>query len=102
MYSRSRRIKCQIAHYEERRPKIGLARHTERLPQGRLDHRHKERRKEERNSSEDGALAFHILAPIILEYLIDNPVPASLGGNVAGPLSMRVVLQPQKYSLRVL
>jgi len=78
------------AHYEAS-PKSPCP-HNRTTAQGRLDHSPQERRKEERNSSEDGALAFHILrlAPIILEYLIDNPVPASLGGNVAGPLSMRV------------
>src|SRR5712692_9330772 len=85
--------------HDEKGRQNRLARHAERLPQRRLDHRHKECRKEERNRSEDGALAFHVLASIIFEYLIDDSVPASLGGDVAGPLSMRVVLQPQKTSL---
>src|SRR5258706_12341490 len=82
-------------HHKER-DQNRLARHAERLPQRRLDHCHKERRKKKRNRGEDGALALHIFAPIILKYLIDDPVPASLGGDVAGSLRMRVVVQPKK------
>src|SRR5258706_7881547 len=76
-------------HHEERNQN-GLACHPERLPQGRLDHRHKERREKERNGGKDGALSFHVLAPVILEYLVDDPIPPRLGGYIAGPLRVAV------------
>src|SRR6266576_4391225 len=85
--------------YHEESHQNRLAHYAKRLPQRRLDHCYKERRKEKSDRGEDGALALHVLAPIILEYLIDDPVPASLGSDIAGPLSMRVVVQSEESCL---
>jgi hypothetical protein len=83
----------------EERSQNHLAGQAKGLPHRRLDHRYQKGGKEERHGGEDGALALHVFAPVIFEYLIDDPIPAGLGGDLAGPLGMRVFVQTQKCAL---
>src|SRR5260370_20179893 len=70
--------------------------YTKRLPEWRLNHRHKKCGEKERDGGEDCPLALHVLVPIILEDLIDDPIPARLGGKIGGSLRVRIVVQAQK------
>src|SRR5207253_1203715 len=71
---------------------------TKRLPQWRFDHRHEKRRKKERDSCEDRPLPLMILASIILQNLIDDPVPARLSRDVAGALCVRIIRSENRTS----
>ena len=50
-------------------------------------------------SVRDAILIGLVLASIILEYLIDDPIPTRLRGNVAGPFGMWVIVQAEKGTL---
>src|SRR5205807_7708096 len=76
---------------DEQRRKNRPADKTKRLPQRWLDHGNKERREKQRHRGENGSLPRRIFAPIVLQDLIDDSIPTSLRGDVAGALRVRIV-----------
>src|SRR5260370_29046630 len=70
--------------------------YTKRLPEWRLNHRHKKSGEKERDGGEDYPLALQVLLPIILEGLIDDPIPAPPVAKTVRSLHGRVVVQAPK------
>src|SRR5713226_8691172 len=75
----------------EQRSKDCLARQTERLPQGRLDHGHKKCREKKRDGSENRPLSLANLSPIIFQNLVYDSVPTRLRRNGARALCVWIV-----------
>src|SRR5258708_36757976 len=83
-------------HHLERAVPEGRCAPSKRPPKRGRGHRQKERREKDRNGGKDGARSFHVLAPVILEYLVDDPMPPGLGGYIAGPLRVGVIVHAKE------
>src|ERR1700687_3823657 len=65
--------------------------YTERLPEWRFNHRHKKCGEKKRDGGENRALPLLVLSAIVFQNLVDYPIPARLGGDVAGALGVRII-----------